>query len=419
MQMRALVSGAKRWASHVLWRFPTVIKGHARQLSEVKHPIRSEILLYQAELERLERTVRALVDRLDSRLEDIDSPLSFMRPPPASNEPESSTDLNPAPVFLIRDAATDAGVYSPDQNSTHSVSQSDVISAGLVTIQTAHTLLALYCVGTRRQALLNQVQIDRCHQFANFYGINNYEERMVAEVELYWIIYNKCGGPKVDLADTKLKLQHWQREWVALFNEPRSQFLQMGFHFAHLLAYCQSLKLPKSVMHNSILEEMIRLSKSIINLAIDTADERTRHLTDHIYHIVTFSAITLCRIVCTYEPKLRAANYDITSLDNLVLKLVKWLKTIGLPCHAAHMLGDIVSVQFRKLRPNFQPAAATATYSLTGDDGAVFAADDPSLPPDIPFLYPNFIGSEIFSMEADMASWPQWDQIRSDTDTPI
>ncbi|KAL6351908.1 hypothetical protein LRP88_14720 [Fusarium phalaenopsidis] len=301
----------------------------------------------------------------------------------------------------------------------------------------AATDIHRYCVGTRRHSLLNQTQIDRCLELVKFDGITNYESRMVAEVELYWIIYNKCGRPQIDLEDTKLALQSWQREWTGLYRTfisdqtsgylvnslgqdgPRSQFLQMGFHFAHLLTYYQSLKSPKSVMHNSILEDMIRHSKAIINLAVDKADERTRHLTDHIYHIVTFSALTLCRIVRAYESKLQAANFDISSIDNLIFNLINWLKTIGLPCHAAHILGDIVSAQFKKLRPDCQPLALSASGSLAGGNTVVFPVGDISLPSDISFLYPDFIGSEMFIMDGDLDTWPQWGQIQSDTDTSM
>ncbi|KAH7130981.1 hypothetical protein EDB81DRAFT_905749 [Dactylonectria macrodidyma] len=520
-------------------------------------------------LERLERTVGALVDRLDSRLDELGGIPSNPPGQPRASQSVTASELDPAPVFLIRDAATDAGVHSPEQ-VIHPVSHSDVISSGLITLSTAYSLLELfhvhygrwvrfpedtstealllrvkksplllcsifliavrhttqeladrlaprlfdeakrlitasllevpqtieffqaalilslwsttigqvplsidswlltgyalqqalasphfsevlrfgsvsatsqvrldswclwnhlcvahlqYCVGTRRQSLLNQSQIDRCLQFAKFDGINNYEARMGAEVGLYWIIYNECGGAQINLGHTKLTLQQWHHEWAKLFgmchHEPRSQFLQMGFHFAHLLAHCQSLKSPKSVMHISILEEMIQLSKSIINLAIDTADERTRHLTDHIYHIITFSALTLCRIVRTYEPKLRASSYDVGSLDHLVYKLVNWLKSIGLPCHAAHILGDIVSAQFTKLRPDFRPPPLTTNGSPFEDNGVLFTAEDLSLPADISFLYPNFIGSELFNMDDGLESWPEWAQIQSDTDASV
>ncbi|KAJ4282701.1 hypothetical protein NW764_003713 [Fusarium oxysporum] len=261
--------------------------------------------------------------------------------------------------------------------------------------------------------------IDQCVNFIQSNEVNNYEARMGAEVQLYWIIYNKCGIAQSDLAGTKLALQAWQQDWMILFNEPRSQFLQMGFHFAHLLAHCQSLKSPKSVMHSSVLKEMIKHSKIIINLAIDTTDDRTRHLTDHIYHILSFSALTLCRIVHTYESKLRAANYDTTELDNLVFKLVNWFKTIGLPCHAAHILGDIVHEQFQKLRPDFQPSTPIVPGALSENPGVIYNAEELLLPPDLSFLYPNFIGSEMFDADGGLESWPEWAQVHSDTDASV
>ncbi|KAK9415739.1 hypothetical protein SUNI508_10217 [Seiridium unicorne] len=273
-----------------------------------------------------------------------------------------------------------------------------------------------YCIGTRRQSLLNQAQIDRCVRLFESDEITNYEARMVAEVKLYWIIYNKCGGPRVDLPATKMALRNWQLDCVNLFNEPRSQFLQMGFHFAHLLANCQWLKSPKSIMHSSTLKELVHHCNSIISIALNTTDERTRHLTDHIYHIITFSALTLCRIVHTYEANLRAENYDIVELDNLVFKLVNSLRSIGLPCHAARILGDIVSAQFHKLRPNFQPAPSLASYSLAEEIDFALGPEDVVAPSDLSFLYPSLIGSELFDKEFPADSWPEWAQGHSDTD---
>ncbi|KAM5369641.1 hypothetical protein ACJZ2D_008900 [Fusarium nematophilum] len=553
-----------------LFRAQEYPNGHGRSLSPVERLQRPDSVVapdslsqrpsVDDRLERLERTVGALVDRLDTRLDELAGASSDVPRQFRSSEPSTAPDLDPAPVFLIRDAAADAGVHSP-KHSAYPALQSDVISTGLVSLSTAHSLLALfylyygrwvrfpedvstdvlllqvkgsplllcsilliavrhttqeladrlaprlfeeakrlltssllqvpqsidffqtvlvlslwsttigqvplsidswlltgyaiqqalasphfaeisrpssglstsrsdpdswclwnhlcvahlqYCVGTRRQALLDQRQVDRCIQFAKLDFVNNYEARMAAEVGLYWIIYNKCGGAQLDLADAKLSLRHWQQEWTSLFNEPRSQLLQMGFHFAHLLAYCQSLKLPKSVMRNSILDEMIRLSKAIINLAIDTADERSRHLTDHIYHIVTFSALTLCRIVHTYEPKLKASQYDISGLDSLVYKLVKWLRSVGLPCHAARILADIVWARFTKLRPGF---CAPTHSSLAANDAVVFTSQGLSISPAVSFLYPSFIGSDLFSMDGDIESWPEWAPLQSDAGT--
>lgn len=79
-----------------------------------------------------------------------------------------------------------------------------------------------YCVGTRRQALLTQEHIDRCHNLLENGRLKNYEARMVAEVKLYWVIYEKCcpQGRKIDLSDAKFALQNWRNQWAGLFGEP-------------------------------------------------------------------------------------------------------------------------------------------------------------------------------------------------------
>ncbi|KAJ9495915.1 hypothetical protein H2202_008709 [Exophiala xenobiotica] len=276
---------------------------------------------------------------------------------------------------------------------------------------------AWYCVGTRRPALVNQALVDRGLRFLESDMVTNFEARMAAEVKLYWIIYNNCCGTEVDLEHAKSALQAWQREWAALFNQPRSQFLQMGFHFAHLLAYCQSLKSTRAVMRKPLLTEMIQVSRSIINLAMDTTDERTRHLTDHIYHIITFSALTLCRLVHTYETRLRAANQDIDALDGLVFRLIGWLKSIGLPCHAAHLLGEAVFAQFKKLRPNFRPEAAPSSRKGWEADPVSLTLDQQPSSNDMSFFYPDFIGSELFDLNDTF--WPHWDMMLSDTDMSV
>lgn len=190
-------------------------------------------------------------------------------------------------------------------------------------------------------------------------------------------------------------------------DEPRSQFLQMGFHFAQLLAYYQSARSPQSLMDGSMILEMIDLSSTIINLAIDTTDDRTRHLTDHIYHIVTFSALTLCRLVHMYDAQLRVANINVNGLDRLVMKLITWLRSIGLPCHAAHLLSDVVFSQFKKLRPDFHSIPTNLANSPGQDYSALSVLGVSPLPSNVGFLYPDLIGSELFDMDDEIA-WPQW-----------
>lgn len=58
--------------------------------------------------------------------------------------------------------------------------------------------------------------------------------------------------------------------------QPRSQFLLMGFHFSNLLLYEHALKSKTARAQESVVSEMVRHSTAILNLAMGTVDERTR-----------------------------------------------------------------------------------------------------------------------------------------------
>lgn len=45
----------------------------------------------------------------------------------------------------------------------------------------------------------------------------NFECRIVAEVHLYWTIYETCLGDSVDLPETQAILRAWKQEWGFLF----------------------------------------------------------------------------------------------------------------------------------------------------------------------------------------------------------
>lgn len=94
-------------------------------------------------MERLERSVEALIHRFDST---FDEQRTTTAPPfaplPSSGGSTDPSDLDPAPVLLIRDAATDAGVHSPGQLDEIRL-PNDVISMGLVTPAIAHSLFTL------------------------------------------------------------------------------------------------------------------------------------------------------------------------------------------------------------------------------------------------------------------------------------
>lgn len=175
----------------------------------------------------------------------------------------------------------------------------------------------------------------------------------------------------------------------------------MGFNFAQLLAYDQSLKTRSARVRESLLNEMARLSAAIISLAMNNTDERTKHLSDHIYHMITFAAVTLCRLLHMYEEQL-ARSHNVAELDSLITTLVSWLKSIGLPCHAAFTLGDIVAAFHKKLRPVSRPSPITSEENNTWADMSFWAA------------LPEFIGPDPMST----GNWdflPNWEPLNENT----
>lgn len=150
---------------------------------------------------------------------------------------------------------------------------------------------------------------------------------MVAEIFLYWTLYESLNS-SVDLPRTQAALHAWKSEWQYVFDRERSQFLRISYYFAQLLTYDQSLKTRSTSARESLINEMIRISTAIVNLAMQTKDERTRYLTDHHYHTISFAAVTLSRLLHTYEPQL-AMSHDILGLEGLVHSLVAWLQNMG------------------------------------------------------------------------------------------
>ncbi|KAH6624021.1 hypothetical protein B0J18DRAFT_427082 [Chaetomium sp. MPI-SDFR-AT-0129] len=256
-----------------------------------------------------------------------------------------------------------------------------------------------YCIGTRRKAVLHQNDIEACKRLidrVDQHRLSNFETRMVAEVKLYWIIYNHSTDSPIDVGAADVALRSWRTEWEFLFKQPRSQFLQMGFDFAQLLTLRRAVKANHSRMGNSRLAKLIQLTTSIINLAMETADERTQHLTDHIYHIVIFSAITLCQLLRKYEDQLQHTQ-DVPALDSLVTRLVVWLRSIGLRCHVARMLGDLLSAQHRRLRPDGSTPSGNSVLVGVPTTNAMF---------------PHIVTTEMLNgVDTNLLLdlWPPWD----------
>lgn len=162
----------------------------------------------------------------------------------------------------------------------------------------------------------------------------------------------------------------------------------MGFEFAQLLIFDKALKSRSAAVRESLVSEMIRHSTSIIKLALDTTDARTRHLSDHVYHMITFAAITLCRLLHMYEGQV-ASSHNVLELDSLILTLVSWLHSIGLPHHIAHTLGVVVAAFHQKLRPNSHPSPNTQPDE------------------DIRLYFPELLGIETFDGNFDFL--PDWE----------
>lgn len=194
------------------------------------------------------------------------------------------------------------------------------------------------------------------------------------------MLYESFSSP-VDLPRTQSALQAWISEWQYVFDRPRSQFVQMGFYFAQLLTYDQSLKTGSTAARESLITEMVRLLTTIINLAISTTDERTRHLTDHIYNIISFATVTLSRLLHTYEPQL-AVSHDVPGLEGLIMSLVAWL-------HIAHTMGNVVTASHRKLRHG---SGLSPTTSCDEVDTAIHD-DFAQLFPDLFGARPFYVGS--------------------------
>ncbi|KAH7408203.1 hypothetical protein DE146DRAFT_364745 [Phaeosphaeria sp. MPI-PUGE-AT-0046c] len=240
-----------------------------------------------------------------------------------------------------------------------------------------------YSVGARRRSVIEQKDINRCRLILGSENATNFETRMVAEIFLYWVLYESSNAP-VNLPKTQAALQAWKSEWQYVFDRPRSQFVQISFYFAQLLTYDQSLKMRSTAARESLINEMIRLSSTIINLAINTTDERTQHLTDHHYHMISFAAVTLSRLIHIYEPQL-AASHDVLGLEGSILSLVAWLHGLGSPSHIAHTMGSVVTAFHKKLRNG---SGLSPTASFADADAAIYD--------EFAHLFPELFGARPF-----------------------
>ena len=254
------------------------------------------------------------------------------------------------------------------------------------------------CVSMRRKALIRKDDLAKGRQMVQSGYLSNFEVRMVAESYLYWTMYEQCVATAVNLPQAQAALKAWKDEWSSLLDQPRPQFLHMSFYFAQLLMYEQSLNNKSAAVRESLLSEMVRLSFDLLTTALETNDERTKYLTDHIYHMIAFAAVTLSRLLYKYENQF-GSQHTIDKADALVTETVRWLHGIGIPSHIGTMMGNLMEAVQQKLRP-----AAQRSISNIPDPTQLHVED---------LIIPDLLGMDSIDFDWD-AMIPDWQSLNSD-----
>nr|POF26423.1 cytochrome p450 monooxygenase hmp1 [Quercus suber] len=249
------------------------------------------------------------------------------------------------------------------------------------------------CISMRRKSMLGRVDIERIESLSHS-QTDNFKIRMLAETLLYWVMYQECVASDVVLVRGQAALRRWRLKWSSLFQQPRHHFLQMSFWFAQLLFYEQSLHNRSTAVRESLVLQMLDLCSEMLRLAMNTSDERSAYLTDHIYHMITFAGVTLTRLLSRYEVQLRI-SHNIDELDELAVEVAKWLKSIGSECHIGKVSGKIIDSLHRKTRPQrYGPSPHRF------DDGEFVSYDS---------VIPEFLAMDTIDLN--------WDAIGEDLDT--
>jgi hypothetical protein len=67
--------------------------------------------------------------------------------------------------------------------------------------------------------MIDRAQVQKCSDVLQSDFSTNFEIRMVAEINLYWIMYDCCSGPTVDLPKTQTALHAWRQDWKNVLGE--------------------------------------------------------------------------------------------------------------------------------------------------------------------------------------------------------
>ncbi|KAI6859467.1 hypothetical protein KC343_g5832 [Hortaea werneckii] len=111
-----------------------------------------------------------------------------------------------------------------------------------------------------------------------------------------------------------------------------------------------------------------------MQLAIDTTDARTKHLTDHVYHIIAFAAVTALRLMSRYRKNLQAST-DIGQMETLVSKTVEWLDSIEPVSNAGRTMSDVIKATQRKLGSRISSSTQMSPPALLMDSTKLAVPD--------------------------------------------
>jgi hypothetical protein len=70
-----------------------------------------------------------------------------------------------------------------------------------------------YAVGTRRRSMVGKAEVDLCQRILAFDTATNFEFRMVAEVNLYWLLYDTCCRGQFEVPTFQAAIKHWRQSW--------------------------------------------------------------------------------------------------------------------------------------------------------------------------------------------------------------
>ncbi|THV84012.1 hypothetical protein D6D17_01831 [Aureobasidium pullulans] len=244
------------------------------------------------------------------------------------------------------------------------------------------------CITMRRKAMINAAHIRQARLVTSMPSTSNFELRMAAKLCLYWTIYGELDTEPLDLEHAQMAIQSWKSEWNFLFEQERHHFLQMGCSFAQLLILERALGKSSEAVDESSIVQMVQYCSDILQAAIRTPDDRTEHLTHHVFYMITFAALTLIRLLRNYE-KEYASFFEAVSRHALVLEASQWLRSIGLPGHIGQTMGNIVATLHQS---SFPAQASDIAISSRGE-----------------FVFDNFAAMpEFFDLDANF----DWDTLQ-------